>query len=355
MKIAYHAYWNIGHEDGVTKKMARQMHFWRAQGHEVRFYAFTPDIQPAACLAKLDVRPYRLRGQFDFFRVPFRIVQDLLADSPDLVYVRFNKYYPPLEKISSSCPLVFEINTNDVGEYRLNSRFPIYLYHRLTRRLALNNCNGMVFLSEGIAQNYHRYRKPYAVIGDSIVLEDYVPCPPAQNSQPHLVFMASNPTAWSGLDKLHLLACRFPDWTIEIIGLRQKDMPGRYLPNLICHGYLERRDYETILAGADIAVSALSLHRIGVRENAPLKVREYMAYGLPCILAYQDTDFPHGAPFVLQLPSTANNVIDHFGEIEQFVRSWQGKRIPRGAIEHLDVSYKENLRIKFFQEILGTA
>jgi hypothetical protein len=91
-----------------------------------------------------------------------------------------------------------------------------------------------------------------------------------------------------------------------------------------------------------------------MEEACPLKTREYLSYGLPCIIGYKDADFPDGAPFILQLPNTPDNVQNYLSEIENFAKSWKGRHVSREKILHLDYKYKENQRINFFRQVLDS-
>ena len=71
------------------------------------------------------------------------------------------------------------------------------------------------------------------------------------------------------------------------------------------------------MSAADVAIGTLSLHTKQMEEACPLKVREYLAWGLPVIIGYKDTEFP--APdtaFLLQLPNNPTNVHDHLDQID---------------------------------------
>ncbi len=58
------------------------------------------------------------------------------------------------------------------------------------------------------------------------------------------------------------------------------------------------------------------------------------------------------APFILELPNEEDNIVLNYQEIEQFVKKWKGRRVPHELIENINVGYKENLRINFFQKII---
>ena len=73
--------------------------------------------------------------------------------------------------------------------------------------------------------------------------------------------------------------------------------------------------YEAILASSDVALGTLALHRKGMSEAAPLKVREYLLRGIPVVIGYDDPDLADRPWFVLQLPNTESNVRDAVAEI----------------------------------------
>lgn len=127
-------------------------------------------------------------------------------------------------------------------------------------------------------------------------------------------------------------------------------------PNIHLHGFLDRSAYLSILARADVGIGTLALHRKGMEEASPLKVREYLACGIPILLAYEDTDLS-GAnfDFVLQISNTEDNLRSHVEDIRQFAFDMQGRRANREAISPLiDIIQKNVLRLKFLEDIVRT-
>jgi hypothetical protein len=247
-------------------------------------------------------------------------------------------------------PTFLEINTNDLTEYKVTYSKVIYRYHVLTRESVLKNAAGMFFLTTEAARNYAHYQRPYQVIGDSIDFSRYpIPEPPG-NETPRLVFMGLGISPWFGVDKVIMMAERFPDWSFDIIGIAKNDLSGRLRGNITAHGYLNQTRYEEIISRADIGIGTLALHRIGMDESTPLKVREYLAYGLPTIIGYRDTDLPTKTPFVLSLPNSENNVQDSLKLIERFVQEWSGRRIARSEISYLGLDLKEEKRLEFIRQ-----
>ena len=206
-----------------------------------------------------------------------------------------------------------------------------------------------------IRPHFARFGKPSRVISNSIDLTQYAPTIAPKNPDPRLVFLAERlDRGWNGIDKLMRLAGSFPQWRFDVIGHSYDELEASHPPNVLLHGLMQRSEYEPILTSADVAIGTLALHRINVYEISPLKVREYLAYGIPTIIGYEDTDFPEKKDFLLEIPNTPDSVTTHATEIEQFVTASVGKRVPREQIGHLDVKVKESQRLSFFNDILGT-
>ena len=300
----------------------------------------------------LQTREYR--GLLDRFRATRRLAQDLVAWNPDLVYHRFDLAYPAFVEIARLFPMVLEINTDDLQEYRLGATYRS-CYNRLTRHRLLSQCRGIVYVTGELARLPHFacYEKSACVVGNGVYLEDLPPTVPPKNERPNIIFMGSSGQTWHGVDKILWLAQQISEWQFDLIGPVPAEVGNSFASNLKVHGTLNRSRYEAIVAAADVAIGTLALHRKGMHEASPLKVREYLAYGVPTIVGYQDTDFPKSAPFLLQLPNVPSNVEDHLPSILRFVEQWRGRRIARSDIAHLDVRVKEKARLTFFAEVLN--
>ena len=152
--------------------------------------------------------------------------------------------------------------------------------------------------------------------------------------------------AWAGVDKIARLASHFPSWRIDVVGPGPDEFP-RAPANVVIHGPLGREEYLPIMAQADVAIGPLALHRKGLSEASALKVAEYLAYGIPVILGNAETAFPDGAPFLLQLPNTEDNVDAATDQIRAFVDQWRGRRVDRVELAAIDSRVVERRRLKF--------
>lgn len=72
--------------------------------------------------------------------------------------------------------------------------------------------------------------------------------------------------------------------------------------NITFSGALSGKQLDDSFNRNDVAIGALALHRLGLKECASLKHREYCARGIPFIYAGNDPDFPSNFPYAKQLP-----------------------------------------------------
>jgi hypothetical protein len=357
MKIAYLVHWNEGPESGVFKKICSQVSEWMKLGNEVKLFIYTNsknnDWELHCGQIKIVIRQYGgWRNRFSQFR---KLINQTEQWKPDIIYHRFDLYYPFLKRLLRKYPSVLEINSNDLAEMR--SSPGRYLYHLLTRSKVLKVSKGFVFVSKELSEekHYSRYAKSKIVIGNGIELDKFPLTAIPENERIRMVFIGSPGQTWHGTDKIVWLAKHQPNWTFDMIGIDRLQMVEDAIPaNMTFHGKLTKDQYQPIMQQADIAIGSLGLHRKMMKEASPLKVREYLANGIPVILGYRDTDFPDDiTPFILELPNESNNIEPHLDKIKKFSTYWTGKRVKREWIQHLDTKQKEVTRIAYMKSIVG--
>ncbi|WP_059049273.1 glycosyltransferase [Paenibacillus senegalimassiliensis] len=375
MKIAYLIHWNEGPESGVFKKVVAQVSAWRMQGHEVSLFLFSrKTVKPWAMAETVGIsvvcETYSGRwGRMARFKA---LLERLRSWQPDVIYHRFDLYYIKLPSLLRAIPSVLEINTNDVAELALERRgmgLLRYAYHRMTRGWVLGAAGGLVFVSRELAEAkvFRRYARNAIVIGNGIELAQFAPqsggpCEQSVASKVsgqasmRLVFIGSPGQPWQGLEEIARWARMKPEWRFDIIGpgKDEQDQFEKERPaNLFFHGVLTRSAYQPLLDQADLAIGTMALYEKGMEEASPLKVREYLANGLPVISAYKETDFPQQVPFILELPNEPGSTVVHLKEIEQFAARWKGKRVARALVQHLDTSVKEAVRVAYMERVIG--
>ncbi len=265
---------------------------------------------------------------------------------PDVIYLRHTTVSPSLLVLAALFPTVVGGDLDDLDEYRIRSPLR-YWYARLTRDRLLRRARRIIVVTGELARHpeLRRLDRPTSVLPNSIDVTDYPDLPAPDNAEPRLVFIASPRMAWSGIDKVARLAELFPTWRIDVVG-PDRDEFADPPANLHIHGFLQRDDYLPLMAAADVAIGPLALHRKGLSEASALKIAEYLAYGIPVIMAHRETAFPDGAPFLLELPNREDGVEASVAQIEAFVTRWKGRRIERAAVAPVDARMVEAKRLQ---------
>lgn len=366
MRIAYISlHWPRTLETGVGKKIDQQIRCWKEAGHEVSFFMHSHPFQ--GCLTSLptEVFVYQLRSamvgkiQTEISRciALWNLYKAVIAFQPNIIYLRSGMFVYPLHKLFSIAPVVIEINTRDVSEHsRLGNLY--YRYNRFTRGITFSRASGLEYMTKELVSlpEFSQFSKPFQVIANGIDISSIKYFSPPTNQRPHLVFIGTPGYPWHGVDKLIDLARLFPDLFIHVIGYNSSDNKLKKLPNLFFHGYLSLRNYIQKLALADVAIGTIALHRKNMEEACPLKVREYLAHGIPVILPYKDTDLDDlECDFLLKIPNREDNILTHGKTIRDFSYKMLGKRVHREIIApRIDAKLKEAKRLAFFEEILDT-
>jgi len=360
MKIAYLGQMaNVADENSISKKIRSQTNTWQLLGHSVRYFALASTANVWDGLSHTEPLILLKRGPWQWASHSLQLCNHIRQWHPDIIYLRYANHAPGLKSLFKSIPTVAEINSDDTTEYALTLSPCKNLYHRFTRNRAFSSISALLPVTNELSARLECFHKPTLTIGNSINLSDF----PHQTNTPtkniSLVFIGSHGAPWHGLDRMAELLNLFPSITIDLIGYTSEEWTREKLPpsgnRLRLHGSLTRSNYELLLAHATAAIGTLGLFRKQMDEACPLKVREYLALGLPVIGAYIDTDIPSDADYFLRLPNNSEPLAPWRDRIAAFIEHWRTRRVPRTAIAHLDVSVKEAQRLAFMEKILAAS
>jgi glycosyltransferase involved in cell wall biosynthesis len=265
---------------------------------------------------------------------------------PDVIYLRHTTISPSLLALASAYPTVVGGDLDDLDELPMMSRLRFW-YMRLMRERLLRRARRIMVVTHEIARrrSITAVGQPVDVFPNTIDIDAYPVLAAPDNASPRLVFIGAPGLPWAGLDKVVRLAQRFPEWQFDVIGSDAEELAGAP-PNIRAYGQLTRAQYLPVLAQADVAIGPLALHRKSLNETSALKVAEYLACGIPVILATRETAFPNGAPFLLTIPNAEDNVDTSADAIAAFVAGWRGRRVPRESVSGIDVDVVEPQRIE---------
>lgn len=352
MKIAYIGQMaDLSTENGISKKIRAQTVHWQQAGHEVHYFSLTPDgavwagMQPLQTTLLPRGSPLRRMWQ------SHQLCRAVRAWKPDVIYFRYAYHSAGFPGLFRAIPTVAELNSDDLAEYPITLSRAKVVYHRATRARVLAACAGFVPVTVELGARFGGFGKPTVVIANGIDLDAFEVAPPPDVTAPRrLVFVGSAGTPWHGLERINELAAMFPEFFIDVIGTERVGAT----PNVRFHGHLTRERYEALLHSATAAIGTMALFKKRMDEACPLKVREYLATGLPVIAAYRDTDIPETAKFFLRLPNGPQPLHAQRAQIAEWLARWQTHRVPRAAVAHLDNRVKERQRMDFLARIASS-
>jgi hypothetical protein len=358
MNLAYVVYSLDSAGSGVSKKIANQVGSWVEAGHKVTVIraglsAHREGYEKAngSVGARLIYRP--TDGAIGRWGRWLGLKKTLREETFDVVYHRFDLATPGLVAAMTGPNWALEINSNDRAEYALQPGLRDF-YNRMTRNRALSRAAGAVFMTNELANHadFRAVRGRREVIANGADFKSISPLPtPPKDGPVELLFIGSDRQSWHGVDKLVPLAAARPEWVIHAVGVSKSMFPEGCPENIRMPGPLSREQYEPVAAKCTVGFGTLALHRKGMEEACALKVREYLALGLPVVLGNQDADIPNGAAYALQLPNHERNVAENVEKIEAFVQVWRGRRVPRSDVAHLDSAFKEKKRLALLTDL----
>lgn len=131
------------------------------------------------------------------------------------------------------------------------------------------------------------------------VLQDY-----RSEVEVNCAFVCGEFSSWHGLDRLMAglsdVSCKVKIHLIGLLSSDQLDDVRRlHFDNveIVCHGSLSGDGYLRVLALCDVGIGSFALDRKGMIEAATLKVREYLAMGLPVYSGHIDVSIPKDFEF----------------------------------------------------------
>lgn len=119
-----------------------------------------------------------------------------------------------------------------------------------------------------------------------------------KGNTPELLFIASSFAPWHGLDLLlSSVKNSKSDFVLHLVG----NVPDEFSNNLkdkriVQHGLVSPLKIKELTTVAWVGLSSFAHYRLNMKQASTLKVREYLAYGLPVYATYEESfpaDFPY--------------------------------------------------------------
>jgi glycosyltransferase involved in cell wall biosynthesis len=249
---------------------------------------------------------------------------------PDVVYVRpfpLGWVFLLRHLRRAGVPYVLELNTLTAAEFRSHGQPLKGRLYEWFDGVSIRHAAGIVTVTDEIsawAIRISGVRKPTLVAGNGVDLERLPPAPDKARANVRarlgvssgtlVLAMAGFASPSHGFDRaIAMLAHLERDSELWLIGTDSPDVSARAKEmarelnvsgRLRVFPRLDPAELAELLGAADIGVGALAIDRKGMAEAQPIKVRLYLAYGLPVLYNHRDPKLDGALSFVSYVPST---------------------------------------------------
>lgn len=340
--------------EGVKKKLRAKIESLNNQsGITVHCLYFCNDIQTEMTEENITYVPFYFKGKIPSFwegRFFWRLQEYYVRKEKfKLIYKKLSSFkgyqgiifrYLPADfnsfifGLKNFKKVVLEHNTVESEEIKLIRNEVIKNYYRwsesifgpLTRIVA--KC--LVSVTNEIAKQQKKTAWSLVqstTIGNGIAVDEY---PEAKikkyekDSPLHVLFTSGFGNIWHGVDLLLRSIADEDDVVLHLVGEFERNIhdaiPNNRKKQVIFYDKLEGKAYNEVYEKAHVAVSSLAMYRIGLKEGAVLKSREYTSRGIPFILGHVDPDFvdPEISSFIFKVNVNEQQLIN-FTQVKSFL------------------------------------
>ena len=287
---------------GVMKKIGGQVDTWRSLGYCVTVVS---DVTTGSIFRKYTARYLTL---FRYFILNFQSGSAIyMRQTPELPLYAFM-----LRRRRFSCEVNADVKAESKN-YSITRRIVALLFSQNIQSIATST----FYVSSELAKRLHKSD------GEAYIFPNSLHAFPIERTLPrksNVVFVGTPNFSWQGFDIFFSIVQAMPKYMFHVIGTDS----GPSSDNLQYYGALTGQKYHLVMNNMDFAIGTLAFHRAGIVEGSPLKVRDYVAFNLPFVIGYVDSDFSN-SEFCLRINTDA--LSEEIFRIEDFFDSWRERSI----------------------------
>ena len=376
MKFLYLVEWNFTGYSGVERKIISQVKVWKKMGHN-------PYLVIIGKTHKSIYKQWK-DSDIEFWTVPSnslfkRLYLDQIIKQVLFLFVFIKFFFKKIDFVLyrqsslSLAPifllkhkLILDVNSNDLEDKTKK-------YGRLLQKI-IKSYNNLLFnhsfaylfvtfeLKKYFENKYNIDSTKCFVVGngyydekyDQKFLEKYFnEKHTKQPSKKTLIFIGSGSSHhyWHGVDKLILLAKELEDY--HFILIQENAKYDFQLPkNIEIYDKVTSEQLPDLYMKSDVGIGSLALHRINLYEASPLKIAEYVFWGLPVVTAYKDINL-HNLDFNLELPNEENNINSfNIERIKKFLEKNSSRILTDDERKIVSMEYLEEKRMSSIFNLL---
>lgn len=353
MKILYVLYFNIDDTNqlGIVKKINYQINSMKKCGHVVHV-GYCNSNKFCILYKENKIKKYKAPDGITHYRKSIRDILKKISNKYDLIYIRYpgsiDYYlYSTFKSIKEkSVDVILEMPTYPIGGEMTNNL-----------KLLINQKKYLRFIQKAIVYLIHRilsrkispflkcivsYSQFEKIWGTKVInIENGIDCSSItpkkivskNDNCVRLIFVAVF-DIWHGLDRVIDGLSEYynnnnkQDVELTLIGqsqelekIKQSDSYKRNYSHIRALGSVFGDALNEEYNRADIAISSLGMHRIGLLQGSTLKTREYCAKGIPFVYGYYEKEIDDTFPYALRVeandaPLNINRIIQFYNRIK---------------------------------------
>lgn len=276
---------------------------WRCQ------YWTLETIKTAQTSSPHDNRAASQRTFANWLILRYRYTKWLIGQAMknDIVLLRHNMYDPFqvifLVLFGRRCVLVHHtIEDRELSCLGWSSKSARSIAERFCGFFSLRCVAGIIGVTNEIEVHQlarSRRKRIWSATYPNGISSDFGPVDDNRSDVPRFLFLASTFLPWHGLDLLAQSASETDRaFLVDVVGEVPTEIRTQIASDkrFVLHGHLPIREVQEIAGFADLGLSSLALNRMGLTQACALKVRQYLAWGLPSVGSYEET-FDSSFPF----------------------------------------------------------
>ncbi|MFX0132667.1 MAG: hypothetical protein ACFFDN_03370 [Candidatus Hodarchaeota archaeon] len=291
---------------------------------------------------------------------------------PDVIIFRYKAFsissvFNP-KKVNSNIVFVSEHQSKEIDELKSFMK-SIRRFALISERIRAKKYFNYVDAITGVTSEIAKYELerakrniPFYILSNGIDVNKY-PVKRYQKFEGNtlkMICVVSKTMKWQGLDRLLLGMKNYQGdirFELHIVGMITQEINEllnklKLKSRVFCHGIKYGKELDSIYNDMHIAIGTLGIHRKNLEYGTPLKVREYIARGIPFLISYKDEDIDSNFPFFLKLaPDDSSLNMEQIIHFTQSIYQKYENKIPiilrNYAAKKLDYNVKTRNYLQF--------
>ncbi|WP_158260095.1 glycosyltransferase [Zobellella endophytica] len=273
----------------------------------------------------------------------------------DVFLLRYYVHDPFQYRFVSRCkkPVYFVHHTLEIPELSSESLFGRgrACLESILGGKTIRKAAGIIGVTQEIC-DYERYRagqlNKKSIVYPNAIMLNYSPVEDKRHYTPNLLFVSSYFYSWHGLDLLLKSMEKNKDsFTLHLVGkLSKSDHEVASRDNrVVIHGHKNISEIRNIAADCWLGISSLALDRKNMQQACTLKVREYLAMGLPTYANYEEV-FPEEFLFYIKGDCSIERILE---------AARKNRKYSRHMISELSGPYisKKSTVLKLYNDLIS--